>query len=226
MKYLVVFFTFLLILGCGDDSSQEVVLPNGDPEIEALAPIYSITESSVQDPSSNYLNYDITTDSIGYGYLYQIENVVFLELSLFKQVPNGSQAVHIHNGTLGNPLRHWSQESTIPFCNVESLGEIWAKPFAGDVGNISIDENGNGKLTLQTDLWALNSGDEKDILDKVIIIHQSSQDFLEECSPNHKHDHTHSNQKIGGGTITLTTDVERVVSASRSVIDTDVKICN
>ena len=102
----------------------------------------------------------------------------------------------------------------IASCDNLSLGQEWARPFIGDVGNVPIDENGNGTFTLQTDLWAINTGDNKDILDRPIIVHQEPEDFVEECNPFHSHDMPHSNQKIGGGTIRLVSEVDRTLTSS------------
>ena len=186
------------LFGCTTSESLEIT----DPEIEAVADIYSISLAGDDI-------YEVHSEKIGTAKFAQAGSVVSLSIELSGMTPNSSKAVHIHNGTVNEPGRHWNQNSFYAFCNERSMGSLWAKPFAGDVGNVPIDADGNGTLTLRTDLWALNSGDEKDILDKVVIIHQDPENFVEECDPQHSHDHAHSNVKIGGGTITLITDIEQ-----------------
>ncbi len=197
------FVILLFVIGC----SQTEPLELPEPEIEASADLYSL-ESLGDD------TYNLTEVSVGKAFFSQAGDVVTLTIELHGMDPNSSKAVHIHNGSVDAPGRHWNQQSFYAFCNETSLGELWAKPFAGDVGNVEIDGDGYGQLILRTDLWALNSGDEKDILDKVIIVHQDPEDFLTECDPAHSHDHLHSNRKIGGGTISLLTDIEQVAQAT------------
>ncbi len=200
MKRLPILLLF--VIGC----SQTEPLELPEPEIEASADLYSL-ESLGDD------TYSVTEASIGKAFFSQAGDVVTLTIELHGMTPNSSKAVHIHNGSVDAPGRHWNQQSLYAFCTETSLGEPWAKPFAGDVGNVDIDANGNGQLTLHTDLWALNSGDAKDILDKVIIVHQDPEDFLTECDPAHSHDYLHSNLKIGGGSINLLTDIEQRTQA-------------
>jgi Cu-Zn family superoxide dismutase len=200
-------FLILLILFFSSCGQQNDPIADQKPEVEAVASIYSLQLSGEQDPNSSYANYSILEKPIGSAYFAQVNGVVTVEIELFDQTPNGQQAVHIHNGTVSTPLRHWNQNSVYAFCNVKSMGSIWAKPFAGDIGNVPIDENGRGYLKVMTNLWALNSGDNKDILDKVLIVHQTYENFLDGCSSAHSHDI--SNPKIGGGKIELITDVER-----------------
>ncbi|MEP1093666.1 MAG: superoxide dismutase family protein [Cyclobacteriaceae bacterium] len=197
MKQLSI-LSILILAACSQSENPEFI----EPEFEAVAGIYSL--ELVQEGK-----YNIKSRSIGYASFSQTGEVVTLEIELKGMTPNSSKAVHIHNGSITTPGRHWNQHSFYAFCNEKSLGELWEKPFAGDIGNVPIDANGNGKLILQTDFWALNSGDEKDILDKILIVHEDPEDFAEECDPAHSHDHLHSNLKIGGGQITLTSDVEQ-----------------
>ena len=113
------------------------------------------------------------------------------------------QAVHLHDGTCESIEGHWNQGSEDSFCEKLSLGVPWEKPYAGDFGNITIGEDGFGDMTVLTDLWTIGTDDERDINDKVIIIHSQPSDFMAECDPNHIPDHTHNSQKMGCGVITI-----------------------
>lgn len=213
MKKTFVFATFVFILaGCqeADENALEDLL-NQEPEVEAEAVIYSLA------PSGENI-YNVQEREVGIARFGQFGNVVSLEITLTGMTPNTSKAVHIHNGSVSEPGRHWNQGSFYAFCNERSLGQLWAKPFAGDVGNVPVDADGIGRLVIQTDLWALNTGDEKDILNKVIIIHDDPEDFVEECDPNHPHNHIHSNPKIGGGTIGLIGNVKQVTAFKPTMI--------
>jgi len=192
MKKLTYLF-YLLLFACSSDPTEEFI-----PEISAEAELFAI--EGVGDNQ-----FTVSETRIGTAVFGQSQDRVRLTISLWGMTPNSAKAVHIHNGSLEAPGRHWNQGYLFAACDSVSLGSRWDKPFLGDVGNVSIDDEGNGEFTLFTDLWRINSGDNNDILDKVIIIHEDPQDFSNECTPNHIHDHT--NQKIAGGAIRLISDI-------------------
>ena len=176
---------------------QEVIF---EPEIVAEAKLYSLELIGENQ-------YDIMESEIGTAEFSQDGNEVRLKITLSGMTPNTFKAVHIHHGSVETPGRHWNRGSLYASCDSLSLGNFWGRPFIGDVGNVRVDENGNGLFTLRTDLWRINSGDERDLLGRPIIIHDQPQDFQEECNPNHDHTHLHINPKIGGGTITLVSEM-------------------
>lgn len=206
-KYSVSVFLVLLIIQCEPSGDNiEEITPNIEinfekyPDIEGRATIHSLNNNGEGQ-------YEIACDTIGHALFLQYADTMVLQVSLFGMLPGSSKAVHIHHGTLNSPGRHWNQQSLYAFCDSISLGQPWRKPFAGDIGNVHIDEDGTGSLTVYTDLWALNSGDKKDILGKVVIVHDNEEDFELECQPDHPHNHDHNNLKIGGGIILLVSDI-------------------
>jgi Cu-Zn family superoxide dismutase len=122
---------------------------------------------------------------------------MFISLEGF--APNTIHAVHMHHGSCEQPKHHWNAGSEENFCNRRSLNVPWAKPYAGDVGNVSVGYDGTGSLTIKTNLWSIGSNDEKDILGLQVIVHEGYEDFTSECDPNH--DHIHENDKLACGTI-------------------------
>ena len=194
-------FALVLLLSCSEP--QEVVF---EPEIFAKATLYSLNDLGDNE-------YDVTESEIGTAEFSQDGDVVMLEIKLSGMTPNTFKAVHIHIGSVESPGRHWNRGSLFASCDSLSLGNFWGRPFIGDVGNVRIDANGDGLFTLRTDLWSINTGDDKDVLNRPIIIHDQPQDFEEECDPNHDHNHLHQNPKIGGGTIVLTSDVPVIARA-------------
>ena len=198
----------LVLISCYPDSAEIF-----EPEIEARADIVSIEKIG-------YNEFNIEGEEIGTASFAQDGNIVRIKVDLKNMTPNSSKSVHLHNGSIEKPGRHWNQQSFYAFCKELSMGSPWGKPFAGDVGNVQIDENGMGTLTILTDLWALNSGDEKDILDKVVIVHDDPEDFAYECDPFHVDYQPHSNLKIGGGYIKLQSEIEqKAQTASTSFPD-------
>lgn len=190
-KALVLIIPILLFVGCGDDDQTE----KGTPVV-ATATIFWVNSEDGEIFEA--------ADQIGQASFSYVNGVTTLNLSVADMEPNTSHAMHIHQGTLEEPGRHWNQGKFVAFCEVESLGRLWLKPFAGDVGNIQIDEDGNGTFTIETNLWSVGTGDDSDILDNVLFIHHKSEDFAKECDPNHTHEPGgHTNAKIAGGVITI-----------------------
>ena len=177
-----------VIIGCNDDEQR---IPG--PMSFASAEIVSVSS----EDGENYT----PGEAIGEASVVYQDGVTTLEVSIDNMTPNTSHAMHLHMGTLEVPGHHWNQGVFTAFCNERSLGKVWAKPFAGDVGNIDIGSDGTGSFSLSTDLWSINTGDATDIVGTVLYIHENEEDFITECDPNHEHNHGHTNAKIAGGTI-------------------------
>ncbi|NQZ77481.1 MAG: superoxide dismutase family protein [Ekhidna sp.] len=204
MRIVAVFLLFAF--SCGQSETEQIL----EPDIFAEANF--VTLAQIEEGS-----YRTETKEIGTASFSQAGTVVTLEIRLAGMTPNTAKAVHIHNGSLETPGRHWNRGSFYASCSELSLGRSWNKLFAGDVGNVPIDADGNGYFTLSTDLWEINSGTANDVLDKIIIIHDRGMDFAEECNPAHVHGAEHSNPKIGGGNIRLISPVAQVDQVSISM---------
>ncbi|MEQ9405386.1 MAG: superoxide dismutase family protein [Cyclobacteriaceae bacterium] len=190
MKQTIFLLSLSLLISCGDDNP--VV---SGPKTFASSDIYAVTSTDGKIFTPGELTGNVEL-------VYQ-DGVTTMEVSVYNMEPGTSHAMHLHMGTLEEPDRHWNQNIFTPFCNERSLGELWAKLFAGDIGNIEIDADGVGTFTIQTDLWTLGEDADTDIQNTVLYIHQKPEDFAIECDPNHGHTHGHTNAKIAGGTIVL-----------------------
>lgn len=90
----------------------------------------------------------------------------------------GDHAIHIHAvGDCSAPDGssaggHWNPTG-------EDHGKWNQSPFhLGDIGNISVNEDGKGSISRETELWCIGCGEEdRDILGKAIIVHQGIDDF-------------------------------------------------
>lgn len=140
---------------------------------------------------------------LGSVFASQLEESVVLTVNLANDEPNRIRAVHIHNGTCESPLGHWNSQSSNKFCDVLSMGRPWSKPYAGDIGNINTGVDGQGSITIETDLWTINKDKPTDIDGKIVAVHLLASHFDVECDPDHETDHTHENPKIGCGLIAL-----------------------
>ena len=96
----------------------------------------------------------------------------------------GEHAIHIHeksdcSSSDGSSAGgHWNP-------TLEAHGK-WGDSTGfhrGDIGNFTVDNEGNGAVTFTTDLWCLNCDDiSKNILGKSIIIHEGFDDFKSQPS--------------------------------------------
>lgn len=195
MKKLAILSLIVLLSACSKDDSS----PSGVKTF-AAADVYTVT-------SEDGINYE-KGDLIGNVAVEYQDSVITMTVSISDMEPNTSHAMHLHEGTLEIPAKHWNQKNELfRFCNARSLGKVWGRVNAGDIGNIDIDSEGNGSFTIKTDLWAIGTNDHKDISRTVLFIHHKEEDFIAECDPNHEHNHGHTNTKIAGGTINFGSQV-------------------
>ena len=101
--------------------------------------------------------------------------------------------VHIHEhgdcGDNGNMAHaHWNPSNT-------EHGKWGTASFhAGDIGNVKLNSQGKGTLTLTTNLWTLGGSRDKNILGKSIIVHGAMDDYKTQPGGN-------SGTRIGCGVI-------------------------
>jgi Cu-Zn family superoxide dismutase len=119
-----------------------------------------------------------------------------VKLTLQINVPkkaNQSVALHFHEhadcGDMGKHAGgHWNPTG-------EAHGKWGEDKFhSGDIGNIDLDGNGEGKLEVSSDRWSIGGDAKKDILNKTIIVHSGVDDYKTQPSGN-------SGERIGCGVI-------------------------
>jgi Cu-Zn family superoxide dismutase len=104
-----------------------------------------------------------------------------------------SVAVHIHeNGDCGNGGEmahdHWNPTN-------EQHGKWGSGNYhSGDLGNVKLDKNGKGTLTITTDRWAIGGSADKNIIGKAVIVHSGTDDYKSQPTGN-------SGTRIGCGVI-------------------------
>jgi superoxide dismutase, Cu-Zn family len=105
-----------------------------------------------------------------------------LDITVLAQA-NKSVAVHLHeHGDCGDNGKashgHWNPK------NVQH-GKWGSSAFhAGDIGNVKLNANGKGTLTITTDLWTLGGKADKNILGKAIIVHSGVDDYTTQPTGN------------------------------------------
>ena len=92
-------------------------------------------------------------------------------------------AVHIHeHGDCGDKGElahgHWNPTTA-------QHGKWGSASFhSGDIGNVKLNANGKGSLSLITDLWTLGGKPDKNVLGKSIIVHGGVDDYTTQPSGN------------------------------------------
>ncbi len=105
---------------------------------------------------------------------------MMLELTIPKMA-NKSVAVHLHEtgecGDMGkHAMGHWNPTN-------EAHGKWGTHPFhSGDIGNVSLDGNGKGKMDLETELWSIGGNASKNILNRALIVHSGVDDYTSQPS--------------------------------------------
>jgi Cu-Zn family superoxide dismutase len=101
---------------------------------------------------------------------------VKLELEL-EGVEPGVHAVHIH------------EKGDCSAADAASAGSHWNPGHAdhgkweqgsfhlGDIGNVTVGDDGRGALELTTERWSIGTGAENDIVGKSVIVHAAADDF-------------------------------------------------
>lgn len=101
---------------------------------------------------------------------------VRLDVELENASP-GLHAVHLHeNGDCSaqdasSAGGHWNPTG-------EDHGKWGEPPFhLGDIGNVEVNDDGTGSLTLTTDQWSLGDGSDRDVVGTAVVVHAGADDF-------------------------------------------------
>ena len=176
--------TLLLLLVCisvalvSCDIIQEILIPVM-PSQQAIAILGSASGSNLTGTATFTQNGETIT------LIVEIQNV-----------SPGLHAVHIHekgdcsapDGTSAGG--HWNPTNV-------AHGKWGEGEFhLGDIGNITVGEDGTGTIELTTNLWEMGTGSDLDIVGTGIIVHADADDFTSQPSGN-------AGARIGCGAIQL-----------------------
>lgn len=163
--------SFLLLIGIPialtscERMQNQVGIPSTPSAKQAIATIGPTSDSSVTGMAV------FTKDG------YQITLTIEIQ-----NASPGIHAVHIHeNGDCSAPDGtsaggHWNPTGV-------AHGKWGEGEFhLGDIGNITVGEDGTGSIELTTDLWEIGTGSDVDVVGKGIIVHAGADDFTSQPS--------------------------------------------
>lgn len=170
---------------------------NGDAVYDPAVLIVKDGKFEVFDTKTALATIGETNESgvAGKAVFTQIGDNIKLVVSL-ANASAGEHAVHIHatgdcsapDGTSAGG--HWNPTGV-------AHGKWGEGEFhLGDIGNMTVDDQGMGKIALTTNLWEMNTGSDIDIVGKAIIVHAGADDFVSQPSGN-------AGARIGCGVIEL-----------------------
>src|SRR5690606_22252982 len=117
-------------------------------------------------------------------FIQETENSVRFRLSVNNLPPGGEHAVHLH------------EKGDCSAEDASSAGGHWnptMKPHGkrgegayhkGDVGNMTVGEDGKGTMDLVVDGWSIGGADSTNVLGKAVIVHEKADDFTSQPSGN------------------------------------------
>jgi Cu-Zn family superoxide dismutase len=131
----------------------------------------------------------------GNATFHQLDGKVEMVLNLtIPSKANSSVAVHLHEhgdcGDMGMGAHgHWNPTN-------KNHGKWGSESFhSGDIGNVQLDADGKGSLTLDTNLWTIGGDSTTNILNRAVIVHGGVDDFVTQPTGN-------AGGRIGCGVIT------------------------
>ena len=160
----------IAFIGCKEnkkDTKEVVVEETIDIVKESLSKTVSLTLESKSESTA-----------MGKAEFSEVNGIVSFDMKLSGLTP-GMHAVHIHEkADCSSPDGksaggHWNP-------TMEKHGK-WGDAdgfHKGDIGNVTADENGTAKISMETDEWCIGCDDDnKNILGKAIIVHQGEDDY-------------------------------------------------
>jgi len=140
----------------------------------------------------------VKADTSGSGkveFVKKNDNMVEMSLTVnFPKMANKSVAVHFHeHGDCSDEGKgahgHWNPTN-------EPHGK-WGSSthHSGDIGNIELDAQGNGSITVSSDRWTIGGDDKTNVVNRAVIVHSGVDDYKTQPTGN-------AGSRIGCGVIT------------------------
>ncbi|MCO5284961.1 MAG: superoxide dismutase family protein [Chitinophagaceae bacterium] len=174
---LTLLFSGAVLFSCNSGSSTEQTTATTD-----TAPTPTAAPGAIAEITPSYADTLVEGKAV---FTTTDDGKVNMELNL--HIPsraNKEVAVHLHEhgdcGEMGNNAHgHWNPTN-------DTHGKWGSAHFhRGDIGNVTLDADGNGKFQMQTDLWAIGGDDStKNILNRAVIVHGGVDDYVTQPTGN------------------------------------------
>ncbi|NEU08239.1 superoxide dismutase family protein [Flavihumibacter sp. R14] len=177
---LAIGFLMLTAVSC---SNQRNNADNKDSTISTTDTIAENTSPMKAHADINATKSD-TTGSGSAHFTKKDDGTVELTLQVsFPQMANKSVAVHLHeHGDCSDAGKgahgHWNPTN-------EAHGKWNSTAFhSGDIGNVSLNEKGEGSITLSSNRWSIGGDEKTNILTRSVIVHSGVDDYTSQPSGN------------------------------------------
>ena len=167
--------TLILLIGC-----TVVLVSCGREQLQSASDVLSVVATTYATAQINSASGSTLTGTA--IFTKDGENIT-LSIGIRNASP-GIHAVHIHeSGDCSAPDGtsaggHWNPTDVAH--GQWGVGEF----HLGDIGNITVGDDGTGSIELTTDLWEIGTGSDIDVIGKGIIVHADADDFVSQPSGN------------------------------------------
>lgn len=187
---MFLFCSSIAIIGCRNE--------NRENESDALTTDTEMKQESDQEEARTVrVNLEPKSGSdLSGNVVFSEENGEVTMTAVIEGLPEGKHAIHLHENAdcsaedASSAGGHWNP-------TMEKHGK-WGDPngfHRGDIGNFTVDANGNGTITMTTDQWCIGCNDEtRNIIGKSVVIHDGVDDFESQPSGD-------AGTRVGCGTI-------------------------
>jgi Cu-Zn family superoxide dismutase len=164
----------IVFVGCKENKK--------DAEEVVVEKIEEVVDNTVKKAAQRTISFALESKSestaIGKAQFLEENGIVGFDMKISGLTP-GVHAVHIHEkADCSSPDGkstggHWN-----PTMSKHGKWGDTGGFHKGDIGNLTADENGDGRISMKTDEWCIGCDDEnKNILGKAIIVHQGVDDY-------------------------------------------------
>lgn len=186
-------------VGCGDEQTDEAL--DADPRaqlIDASTPVSpegvdggaAADDSDSADAGTRLGTATATieprsgnTELAGTLFLAEGDGTVTATLTV-TGAPPGQHGAHIHaKGDCSAPDGTSAGDHWNPTSGTHGAPDL-ATSHLGDLGNLTVDADGTGTLTIDNAKWSIGDGSATDVVGKAIVIHAAADDLTSQPSGN------------------------------------------
>ncbi len=187
MKKLGIFVAALAITALVGCKNEKKDMDNADAMNDSIQMDSTADQADMAEAKRVTVNMESKSGSQATGEVSFVEENGMVKMEAkFSGLKPGTHAIHLHESAdcsaadASSAGGHWNPTH-------EKHGK-WGDAdgyHKGDIGNFEADDNGDGRISMQTDEWCIGCGDEnKDILGKSVIVHEGADDFTSQPSGN------------------------------------------